>query len=107
MDSYDNEIFISNFDKIKVEKVSNFWSSLNEEYQKSQASSETEKINDSFLKNGTIDESKSLSKKRKRIDTKESDNKFYSIYSKSYLKELIKSKEIEVTLKKKKRKNYH
>ena len=107
MDSYDNEIFISNFDEINVEKVSNFWSNLNEEYQKSQASSETEKINDSFLKNGTIDESKSLSKKRKRIDTKESDNKFYSIYSKSYLKELLKSKEIEVKLKKKKRINYH
>ena len=107
MENYDDYKFDKNYNEIKVEKVSNFWSYLNEEYQKSQASSETEKINDSFLKNGTIDESKSLSKKRKRIDTKESDNKFYSIYSKSYLKELLKSKEIEVKLKKKKRINYH
>ena len=107
MENFEDENFNSNFNEIDVDKPLNFWSNLNEEYQNSQASSETEKINDSFLKNGTIDESKSLSKKRKRIDTKESDNKFYSIYSKSYLKELIKSKEIEVKLKKKKRINYH
>ena len=99
MENYDDYKFDKNYNEIKVEKVSNFWSYLNEEYQKSQASSETEKINDSFLKNGTIDESKSLSKKRKRIDTKESDYKLYSKYSKSHLKELIKLKEREVTLK--------
>ena len=99
MENFEDENFNSNFNEIDVDKPLNFWSNLNEEYQNSQASSETEKVNDSFLKSGSIDESKSLSKKRKRIDTKESDYKLYSEYSKSHLKELIKLKEIEVTLK--------
>ena len=99
MENFEDENFNSNFNEIDVDKPLNFWSNLNEEYQNSQASSETEKVNDSFLKSGSIDESKSLSKKRKRIDTKESDYKLYSKYSKSHLKELIKLKEIEVTLK--------
>ena len=99
MENFEDENFNSNFNEIDVDKPLNFWSNLNEEYQNSQASSETEKVNDSFLKSGSIDESKSLSKKRKRIDTKESDYKLYSKYSKSHLKELIKLKEREVTLK--------
>ena len=106
MESFDDEIFNPNFYEINVEKFSNIWSNLNDKYQESQASSETEKVNDLYLKSGTIHEFKSLSKKRKRIDTKESDYKLYSKYSKSQLKKLIKSKEIEVTLKKKKRINY-
>ena len=88
METFDDENFNSNLYEIDVDKPLNFWSNLNEEYQKFQASSETEKAN----------ESKSLSKKRKRIDTKESDYKLYSKYSKSRLKELIKLKEIDVTL---------
>jgi hypothetical protein len=102
MESFDDEIFNPNIYEINVEKFSNIWSNLNDDYQKSQASSETEKVNDSFLNSGTIDESKSLKKKRKRLDTKDSDSKFYSKYSKSHLKELLKLKEIVVILKKKK-----
>ena len=102
MEAFEEVIFNPNFNEIVDEKQSNIWSNLNDEYQKSQATSETEKVNDSFLNSGTIDESKSLSKKRKRLDTKDSDNKFYSKYSKSHLKELLKSKEIVIILKKKK-----
>ena len=98
METFDDENFNSNLYEIDVDKPLNFWSNLNEEYQKFR-SSETEKANNSFHKIGIIDESKSLSKKRKRIDTKESDYKLYSKYSKSHLKELIKLKEREVTLK--------
>ena len=86
METFDDENFNLNFNEIDVDKPLNFWSNLNEEYQKF-PSSETEKAN----------ESKSLSKKRKRIDTKESDYKLYSKYSKSRLKELIKLKEIDET----------
>ncbi len=99
MDAFEEVFFNQNFNEIVEEKHSNIWSNLNDECQKSQASSETEKVNDSFLKSGTLDESKSLSKKRKRTDTKESDKKFYSNYSKSHLKELLNAKEIFVTLK--------
>ena len=88
METFDDENFNSNLYENDVDQPLNFWSNLNEEYQKFQASSETEKAN----------ESKSLSKKRKRIDTKESDYKLYSKNSKSRLKELIKLKEIDVTL---------
>jgi hypothetical protein len=88
METFDDENFNSNLYEIDVDKPLNFWSNLNEEYQKFQASSETEKAN----------ESKSLSKKRKRIDTKESDYKLYSKYLKSRLKELIKLKEKDVKL---------
>ena len=88
METFDDENFNSNFNEIDVDQPLNFLSNLNEENQKFPASSETAKAN----------ESKSLSKKRKRIDTKESDYKLYSKYSKSHLKELIKLKEIDVTL---------
>ena len=101
MELYEEDTF-KNFNEIVDEKHSNIWSNLNDDYQKSQASSETEKVNDSFLNSGTIDESKSLKKKRKRLDTKDSDSKVYSKYSKSHLKELLKLKEIVVILKKKK-----
>ena len=87
METFDDENFNSNLYENDVDQPLNFWSNLNEEYQKFQASSETEKAN----------ESKSLSKKRKRIDTKESDYKLYSKNSKSRLKELIKLKEIDET----------
>ena len=97
METFDDENFNSNLYENDVDQPLNFWSNLNEEYQKF-PSSETEKANDSFHKIGIIDESKSLSKKRKRIDTKESDYKLYSKNSKSRLKELIKLKEIDVTL---------
>jgi negative regulator of sigma E activity len=82
METFDDENFNSNLYENDVDQPLNFLN-LNEENQKFQASSETEKAN----------ESKSLSKKRKRIDTKESDYKL-----KSRLKELIKLKEIDVTL---------
>ena len=88
METFDDENFNLNFNEIDVDQPLNFLSNLNEENQKFQASSETEKAN----------ESKSLSKKRKRIDTKESDYKLYSKNSKSRLKELIKLKEKDVTL---------
>ena len=82
METFDDENFNSNLYENDVDQPLNFLN-LNEENQKFQASSETEKAN----------ESKSLSKKRKRIDTKESDYKL-----KSRLKELIKLKEIDVKL---------
>ena len=102
MDSYEEEEVKLNFNDFNDEKHQDFLRNLNDECQKSQASSETENVNDSFLNSRTIDEFKSLSKKRKRIHTKESDHKFYSIYSKLHLKEKLKSIEKEVTLEKEK-----
>ena len=99
MDSFDDETFNQNYNEINDEKQLNFpLDNIDDLNDESQASSETEKVNDLFLKTQTIDEPKYTSKKRKRIDTKESDGNLYSKFSKSHLKKLLKLIEIEESL---------